>query len=84
MVMIVLLVDSLGFLNLRFESDVISDGTQAIFIKSRWIISFESDVISDGTQASTFKRTLCFVFESDVISDGTQADGRDIIEKSTV
>ena len=52
MVMIVSLVDSLRFLNLRFESDVISDGTQANVSVVYATFSFESDVISDGTQAN--------------------------------
>ena len=57
-----------------FESDVISDGTQASNpskIYKKW---FESDVISDGTQASTKTSGKGIKFESDVISDGTQAD----------
>ena len=56
----------------RFESDVISDGTQtlqfSIFPKYR----FESDVISDGTQTIPPMMLQPCWFESDVISDGTQ------------
>ena len=35
---------------MRFESDVISDGTQTQTIAKRGGAAFESDVISDGTQ----------------------------------
>ena len=35
----------------KFESDVISDGTQAIVTSWKYSEAFESDVISDGTQA---------------------------------
>ena len=34
-----------------FESDVISDGTQAVIKTMKLVFMFESDVISDGTQA---------------------------------
>ena len=37
-------------LNLRFESDVISDGTQTYYTDKVHEVVFESDVISDGTQ----------------------------------
>ena len=35
---------------MRFESDVISDGTQTTFKLKEPPSEFESDVISDGTQ----------------------------------
>ena len=35
---------------MRFESDVISDGTQTVKFNLKCIRPFESDVISDGTQ----------------------------------
>ena len=35
---------------MRFESDVISDGTQTKRINGKISREFESDVISDGTQ----------------------------------
>ena len=56
----------------KFESDVISDGTQTLSSVLGIAFSFESDVISDGTQ--TLPEQDCFAdqFESDVISDGTQ------------
>ena len=34
----------------RFESDVISDGTQTMRLMLEVVLVFESDVISDGTQ----------------------------------
>ena len=36
----------------RFESDVISDGTQTPFFQKVNVEEFESDVISDGTQTT--------------------------------
>ena len=59
-------------LNLRFESDVISDGTQTKRIAWNNFIQFESDVISDGTQTYKVFLMAHHEFESDVISDGTQ------------
>ena len=38
---------------IRFESDVISDGTQTFLFVRRSFSPFESDVISDGTQTLT-------------------------------
>ena len=35
---------------MRFESDVISDGTQTMLFADKEKGPFESDVISDGTQ----------------------------------
>ena len=37
-------------MELLFESDVISDGTQTILQATESVAKFESDVISDGTQ----------------------------------
>ena len=59
-------------LTLKFESDVISDGTQTPYIGIGRIHLFESDVISDGTQTFLHFFFHDFQFESDVISDGTQ------------
>ena len=59
-------------LNVAFESDVISDGTQTAKYKIPRYYQFESDVISDGTQTSTLSNLALSAFESDVISDGTQ------------
>ena len=57
---------------MRFESDVISDGTQTDNHRMKKFVKFESDVISDGTQTWCFARRYIPTFESDVISDGTQ------------
>ena len=57
---------------LKFESDVISDGTQTKLAQQTLNVKFESDVISDGTQTKNTYNVLWIVFESDVISDGTQ------------
>ena len=38
---------------MRFESDVISDGTQTTGFGGASTYGFESDVISDGTQTRT-------------------------------
>ena len=57
---------------MRFESDVISDGTQTVKKMRMMYHKFESDVISDGTQTGSIKKVAALLFESDVISDGTQ------------
>lgn len=57
---------------MRFESDVISDGTQTSSISNNEQESFESDVISDGTQTGKDEIIKLPWFESDVISVGTQ------------
>ena len=62
----------LMILPLRFESDVISDGTQIAERAEAPLTEFESDVISDGTQIAAWRAALLERFESDVISDGTQ------------
>ena len=59
-------------MRLRFESDVISDGTQTMKTGTKTLTPFESDVISDGTQTCAAACTDAMPFESDVISDGTQ------------
>ena len=59
-------------INLTFESDVISDGTQTFRLRQDKILKFESDVISDGTQTTANIERFPDWFESDVISDGTQ------------
>ena len=56
----------------KFESDVISDGTQIAMPPVKAPAAFESDVISDGTQIPRGAGSYQLVFESDVISDGTQ------------
>ena len=56
----------------RFESDVISDGTQTTLLNVPEAQAFESDVISDGTQTGKERQLWLCGFESDVISDGTQ------------
>ena len=47
---------------MRFESDVISDGTQTFAERAEAPLTFESDVISDGTQteqqAESYKQRL--------------------------
>ena len=57
---------------MRFESDVISDGTQTCIRQLLAVPLFESDVISDGTQTRSRRLINHNLFESDVISDGTQ------------
>ena len=53
---------------MRFESDVISDGTQTVSVPYAALATFESDVISDGTQTVTPQYQAIPKFES----DGTQ------------
>ena len=59
---------------MRFESDVISDGTQTVPADEQQSTMFESDVISDGTQTAAWRKPFTSSFESDVISDGTQTN----------
>ena len=58
----------------KFESDVISDGTQTRIEGSLKEAAFESDVISDGTQTGKDEIIKLPWFESDVIFDGTQTN----------
>lgn len=57
---------------MRFESDVISDGTQTERAPPMIDATFEGDVISDGTQTTASESCKIAWFESDVISDGAQ------------
>ena len=59
--------------SLRFESSVISYGSEAIFDVSKSSRLFESSVISYGSEAYLMLSRLCILFESSVISYGSEA-----------
>ena len=69
---------------IKFESDVISDGTQTFCSSSKSNGWFESDVISDGTQSAALIHGLVTQFESNVISDGTQTIYNGLLQGSLV
>ena len=60
-------------LNLRFESRVVLDGSQAPPIGSDITEEFESRVVLDGSQASCLPDHITGGFESRVVLDGSQA-----------
>ena len=68
----------------KFESDVISDGTQTLGTADLLANMFESDIISDGTQTGEEFEVKGNKFESDVISDGTQTHGVTLEELASV
>ena len=68
-----MLNESISFLNLRFENDVKTYGTQAIMIMMQQNRLFENDVKTYGTQASGLALYNPSPFENDVKTYGTQA-----------
>lgn len=73
------------FSNLRFESSVISDGSQTRRSAQQVVRPFESSVISDGSQTHQFDNLYGVEFESSVVSDGSQTTpfGPDTPDQST-
>ena len=59
---------------LRFESSVISYGSQTAIKKDGQITGFESSVISYGSQTKGCLHISKTLFESSVISYGSQTD----------
>ena len=57
---------------LRFESSVISYGSQTAHIDTSLPYSFESSVISYGSQTTEQYKDYAVLFESSVISYGSQ------------
>ena len=53
-----MLNESISFLNLRFENDVKTYGTQARATKRRLLTMFENDVKTYGTQAMAVNNQL--------------------------
>ena len=68
-----MLNESISFLNLRFENDVKTYGTQAMCIYSSIWKLFENDVKTYGTQADLANGVVVTLFENDVKTYGTQA-----------
>ena len=60
---------------LRFESSVISYGSQTDLFEVMEDKRFESSVISYGSQTNLMLRLMSTVFESSVISYGSQTRG---------
>ena len=60
---------------LRFESSVISYGSQTRMLINVNQVVFESSVISYGSQTNLMLRLMSTVFESSVISYGSQTRG---------
>ena len=63
----------------KFESSVISYGSQTNDFSSTSAISFESSVISYGSQTAAIKNRCRQVFESSVISYGSQTNMKGFI-----
>ena len=59
-------------LNLRFESDVVSNRSQTLSIEPLGIIQFESDVVSNRSQTNRWHSCKPHRFESDVVSNRSQ------------
>ena len=74
-----MLNESISFLNLRFENDVKTYGTQAERCLLNHDIQFENDVKTYGTQAYILAQFLQRTFENDVKTYGTQASERVIV-----
>ena len=70
-----MLNESISFLNLRFENDVKTYGTQAHLVHHRKHREFENDVKTYGTQAVNSGKQCFGWFENDVKTYGTQATG---------
>ena len=68
-----MLNESISFLNLRFENDVKTYGTQAVVFATPPFRLFENDVKTYGTQAGSVSHGTRNRFENDVKTYGTQA-----------
>ena len=64
--------DGGSFLNLRFENDVKTYGTETISLKQLKCVLFENDVKTYGTETSVLLFPLNIVFENDVKTYGTE------------
>ena len=71
-----MLNESISFLNLRFENDVKTYGTQAKKMILLHVRLFENDVKTYGTQARMSSTLVSRTFENDVKTYGTQAKFR--------
>ena len=60
------------FLNLRFESRVVLDGSQTAIFRGACPIAFESRVVLDGSQTARRWSPRRCRFESRVVLDGSQ------------
>ena len=59
-------------LNLRFENDVVSNGSQTELLEMSLPYVFENDVVSNGSQTRIAVVNDGIVFENDVVSNGSQ------------
>ena len=64
--------DGGSFLNLRFENDVKTYGTETIKLHDPNIIRFENDVKTYGTETKVFLLKNDHLFENDVKTYGTE------------
>ena len=64
--------DGGSFLNLRFENDVKTYGTETIFDNSVAYIMFENDVKTYGTETQIVTLKIYQAFENDVKMYGTE------------
>ena len=62
----------LNFASLRFESSVISYGSETIGVDQSYTRTFESSVISYGSETYLFSPVFSLWFESSVISYGSE------------
>ena len=74
-----MLNESISFLNLRFENDVKTYGTQAVIPEEKALMLFENDVKTYGTQAPRTPASDEMLFENDVKTYGTQATIKDSV-----
>ena len=58
--------------NLRFENDVVSNGSQTRLSYSDNFTPFENDVVSNGSQTNQSWLEHSYQFENDVVSNGSQ------------
>ena len=64
--------DGGSFLNLRFENDVKTYGTETVQFSFMPEIQFENDVKTYGTETNNFNESFIVTFENDVKTYGTE------------
>ena len=64
--------DGGSFLNLRFENDVKTYGTETSFVISSVFVVFENDVKTYGTETIARNKKRLVLFENDVKTYGTE------------
>ena len=64
--------DGGSFLNLRFENDVKTYGTETVLFLSSCILPFENDVKTYGTETAIQPTSARLPFENDVKTYGTE------------